>query len=237
MARGRRRDPRCLRLGGNVDGLHVEEVREVVLVIPILRRAVKEGYSFVSKSRSENLVIWDYLWRHGAYNEVMHQALYFYQHRELNRDEAKTIRGWMERCACWEHCDDLSKIYAMVVEANPVWIMPTLRKWNRSRDLWKRRQSMVSLIEYASKRKRFLPFAELIAFIEPLLDDEEYYVQKGLGWTLREIGNAYPDQGARFIEQHARRLAPQAWTGATKNLGKEEKSRLRAIRDAGPRLV
>jgi 3-methyladenine DNA glycosylase AlkD len=94
---------------------------------------------------------------------------------------------------------------------------------------------MVSLIEYASRRTRFLPFAELIAFLEPLLDDEEYYVQKGLGWTLREIGNAYPEEVATFMDKYAPRLAPQAWTAATKNLGKQEKLRLRAIRDAGRR--
>jgi 3-methyladenine DNA glycosylase AlkD len=105
----------------------------------------------------------------------------------------------MDRCGCWEHCDDLAKIYATVVEANPSWSMPSLKKWNCSGNPWKRRQSMVSLIEYARKRTRLLPFAELIAFVEPLLDDDEDYVQKGLGWTVREIGNAYPEEIASCI--------------------------------------
>ena len=94
---------------------------------------------------------------------------------------------------------------------------------------------MVSLIEYASKRTRVLPFTELIAFVEPLLDDNDYYVQKGLGWTLREIGNVYPRESAPFIEQHAARLSSRSWTGVTKNLSKPDKARLRAIRNAGRR--
>ena len=200
-----------------------------------MRRAVKQGDSFISESHSSNLKVWDYIWNQSAYAEVMSQALYFYQHRELNREEADTIRRWVERCTRWEHSDDLSKIYATVVEAHPRWLVPTLQQWNRSDNPWKRRQSIVSLIEYASKRQRFLPYEDLIAYIEPLLDDEDYYVQKGLGWTLREIGNAYPMEVARFMERNAARLAPQAWTAATKNLGSDQKAHLRAIRSAGRR--
>ena len=185
----------------------------------------------MTDSAEDNLEIWDHIWRHSAYYEVMSQALYFYQHRKLSRRETRTILRWVERCTCWEHSDDLSKIYATVVEANPSWIVPTLKKWNRSDNAWKRRQSLVSLIEYASKREHVLPFPDLIAFVEPLLADDDYYVQKGLGWTLREIGNVYPLEFAQFLERHAAHLAPQAWTSATKNLPKKDKARLRAIRD------
>jgi hypothetical protein len=34
-------------------------------------------------------------------------------------------------------------------------MLPTLRKWNKSRNPWKRRQSVVSLIEYARKHNAF----------------------------------------------------------------------------------
>ena len=208
-----------------------ETIHRLRIPVPMVRRVVKEGYDFLSVSPEQNLEIWDYIWRLSAYYEVMSQALYFYQHHNLSRMETSTILNWVERCTCWEHSDDLSKIYATVVEANPGWIVPTLKKWNRSDNAWKRRQSMVSLIEYASKRKHVLPFLDLIAFIEPLLDDDDYYVQKALGWTLREIGNAYPPEFAQFMEGHAARLAPQAWTSATKNLARWDKVRLRAIRD------
>jgi 3-methyladenine DNA glycosylase AlkD len=55
--------------------------------------------------------------------------------------------------------------------------MPWYRKWNADRNPWKRRQSIVGLLEYAQKRKRVQPYKVLISFIEPLLDDEDYYVQ------------------------------------------------------------
>jgi 3-methyladenine DNA glycosylase AlkD len=201
--------------------------------VPAQRRAVAVGYSFITDSRSDNLAAWDYIWRASAYREVMCQALYFYQdakRRPLNEMEVATILGWAQRCSCWEHSDDLAKIYAHVVETDPERIVPTLREWNADSNPWLRRMSLTSLIEYARKRKRFLAYEELLSFVVPLLDDPEFSVQKGLGWTVREIGNAYPEQHREFMTVHAARLSPQAWTGATKNMDAAEKARLMAIR-------
>ena len=211
------------------------EIVRLGIRVPDVRRAQKTGYSFSSAPAEEQLEIWDHIWRHSSYYEVMSQALYAYQHRQLTRVEIATIRQWVERCTCWEHSDDLSKIYATVVEENPSWMVPALKSWNRSNNAWKRRQSMVSLIEYASKRSRFLTFEQLIAFIEPLLGDEEYYVQKGLGWTLREIHNAYPDETADYFNRRALAIAPTAWSAATQKLKKADKARLNAARKAARR--
>jgi 3-methyladenine DNA glycosylase AlkD len=215
-------------------GREVHRLRTVS--VPAQRRAVRAGYGFVSESRAANLAAWDYIWNEGAYRELMCQALYFYQQsrvRPLTKPELTTILGWSNRCICWEHSDDLAKIYADVVEANPEWILPSLKRWNSAPNPWLRRMSMTSLIEYARKRRRFLPYEELMAFVLPLIDDDAFYVQKGLGWTVREIGNAYPAQFATFMTGHAARLSPQAWTGATKNMSQAEKARLMAIRRRG----
>ena len=206
------------------------EIHRLGIRVPVVRSALNKGYSFSSEPAEAKLRIWDYIWRYSTHYEVMSQALYAYQHRELTLQEIKTICQWIERCTCWEHSDDLSKIYATVVEENPSWMVPTLKTWNQSNNAWKRRQSLVSLIEYASKRRRFLPFEQLIAFIEPLLGDDEHYVQKGLGWTLREIHNAYPQETADYINRKVLAIAPLAWSAATEKLDKAVKARLNAAR-------
>ena len=96
---------------------------------------------------------------------------------------------------------------------------------------WKRRQSVVELIEYARKRQRFLPFDLLINQVEQLLGDNDYYVQKGVGWTIREIGNAYPDQTRAFLEHNAARLSAQAWTSATRKMERQQKDALMVLRN------
>lgn len=172
------------------------------LTVPSIRKRLKSGFKFIEEPIDKDiLTTWDYIWKNAQSFEAMSMALYFYQNRSLTKKEYSKLKTWINRCNCWEHSDDLSKIYAQVVEENPGWIIKDLVTWNKSKFLWKRRQSVVSLLEYANKRKSSLPYDDLIVFVENLLSDKEYYVQKGLGWTLREIYNIYPKQTLSFIKK------------------------------------
>ncbi len=197
------------------------------ITVPSIRKRLKAGYSFLdTDSDINNLATWDYIWKKQNSFESMSMALYFYQHRSLAKKEYQTLKNWVDQCTCWEHSDDLSKIYAQVVEDNPSWILKDLRKWNKSKSSWKRRQSLVSLLEYSSKRKKVQPFNTMISFVKNLLDDEEYYVQKGLGWTLREIYNVYPKETIRFIEAKLGKISPIAYSAATEKIERSKKIKL-----------
>jgi 3-methyladenine DNA glycosylase AlkD len=210
-------------------------MRRFGLSVPVMRGELKRGYSFLDRPPEDLIHLWDHVWNGSEWYEVMYQALYFYQGKPVEPFELEVIMAWVDRCACWQHSDDLSKILARVVEREPHSMLPTLREWNRSPSLWKRRQSVVCLIEYARLRKRVLPFEELVSFVDPLLDDEEYYVQKGVGWTLREIYNVYPEQALAYIESNVVIIRPAAYSPATEKLPKATKARLHAERKAGRR--
>jgi 3-methyladenine DNA glycosylase AlkD len=94
----------------------------------------------------------------------------------------------------WALSDSLSKIYSKIFEIDSELIYPVLSDWNKSENPWKRRQSIVSLLYYSSTRKNVLPFIKYIRLIKRLLTDDDYYVQKGVGWTLRELGNVYSEE-------------------------------------------
>jgi 3-methyladenine DNA glycosylase AlkD len=195
------------------------------LRVPVIRAMVKTGYDFHRDlSRSEILKAWHFIFSHTDIFEVASQCIYYYQHKSLNRAEFNTVVKWIERCDCWEHSDDFSKIYAKVFEENPDWVMPWYKKWNQHKNSWKRRQSIVGLLEYAQKRKQVQSYTVLIEFIRPLLDDDEYYVQKGVGWTLREIYNLYPDKTLRFLYDNLARIDPLAYSAATEKLDKPTKA-------------
>jgi 3-methyladenine DNA glycosylase AlkD len=201
-------------------------INRISLRVPIIRAELKKDLSFLGKSESEILKYWDRIWKESSYFESMSLALYYYQHRSLTRSEVNKLKTWVNRCTCWEHSDDLSKIYAKILEDNPDWILPTFKKWNKAKCSWKRRQSIVSLLEYTSKRKKGLPFEDLISFIDPLLSDSEYYVQKGVGWTLREIFNAYPIKTLAYINKNLLKIDPVAYTAATEKLSKMVKKEM-----------
>lgn len=208
----------------------VDSINRIGLTVPTVRAELKKDLSFIGKTRKEALIFWDKVWKESPYFESMSLAIYYYQHIELSKNEFNKLKTWVDRVTCWEHSDDLSKIYACVLEQNPSWVLPVLRKWNKNKCLWKRRQSIVGLLEYTSKRKKVLPFKVLISFIDPLLEDKEYYVQKGIGWTLREIYNAYPQKTLTYFNKNLFKINSIAYSAATEKLDKETKTKMKLKR-------
>ncbi len=176
------------------------------------------------------LDIWHHVYLNTPSYDLGSRALYFYQYKTLGKPEFNKLKTWLKRVDCWEHSDDLSKIFADTLEQQPDWVLPVLSKWNRARNPWQRRQSVVALLEYTQKRKQVQPYDTLISFVEPLLDDQEYYVQKGVGWTLREIYNAYPEEMTAFFSDRYPDIKPTAWSAATEKLDKKLKKELNSRR-------
>ncbi len=117
-----------------------------------------------------------------------------------------------------------------MLEHDPGALMPVFEKWNASKKPWFKRQSLVGLLFYSRFRKRKPAVKVLLKFIARHLDDEHYYVQKGIGWALRESWNVYPRETFAFLEKNAGKIPPVGWTAATEKLARKDKSRLTKLR-------
>lgn len=203
------------------------------LTVPLQRRLLRHGYSFSDLSPSDQLPVWDRVWRNAKYFETRQQPLFFLagiDDPEVLLDVWETVEGWADDIDGWAPSDLLSDYYSRVLELAPETAMPVLRRWNTSPDLWKRRQSVVSLIYYASKRRSYPPVETILALVEALLDDPEHYVQRGVGWCLRETRNAYQREARAFLSAHATDLSAVAFAAATEKLSAPEKDRLKTKR-------
>ena len=65
-----------------------------------------------------------------------------------------------------------------------------------------------------------------------LLDDDHFYVQKAVGWALRETYNVYPDKTQALLKTIADKIPPAGWQAATEKLNKKDKNVLTRIRKA-----
>jgi 3-methyladenine DNA glycosylase AlkD len=83
----------------------------------------------------------------------------------------------IDGCDNWWISDALSSVYAKILEKDDTFFAQ-LKEWNTHTNLWKRRQSIVSLFYYSSLRKKYRSFEESIPLVKNLLHDSEYYVQK-----------------------------------------------------------
>lgn len=166
---------------------------------------------------------------------MLSQPLFFFSQRR----HKPGLEGWTrlkrfsKRIDNWVHSDLLSGLYAQFLESYPEEVYPQMVEWNRSERPWERRLSIVSLFYYASQRRQKLSFELAVPLITSLIHDDHFYVQKGVGWALRELYNSYPEQGLDLIRSYASQIPPAGWYAATEKLSTEERASLKARRGAG----
>ncbi len=198
------------------------------LRVPQIREVRKKGFSF-SKEESEKLwKIWDYVWMKSEIYEALLCASHFANSRPLEEvvQNRKLLLRWVKRVDNWALSDEMSCLYAKLFEADPSAMMPFFEKWNISRNPWEARQSVVGLMFYSRFRKRYPAFSLMSRFISNLMDHDHFYVQKGVGWAIRECWNVYPEKTMKIIEKHVREIPPAGWTAATEKLPKDLKAEL-----------
>ena len=203
------------------------------LKVPAQRAIYKKGYSFSGLNAEEQIAIWDSIWKQSNCYDVMSQAIFFWE-KYITKIDAETawkhLKGWVTKVDNWAHSDGLSGLYSYLLEVKPAMVLPQLKKWNKSKNPWERRQSAVGLVHYHKKRKEVLPYTTLISFVASLLDDKDYFVQKGVGWALREIGNIYHKETFAFLKKHYAGITGIAFAAASEKLSTKEKEELKKLR-------
>lgn len=152
------------------------------------------------------------------------------QNVDLLVQHAKPIQKWVERINNWAHSDTYSGTLAKIFEADPEKLKTTFENWNKHKNPWKRRNSIVGLMLYARMRKTHPSYEFCLKLVDSQKAAPEYYVQKAYGWTIREMYNVYPEKTMGYIKQNAKIIPPAAWYAATEKLCKSEKAILMKIR-------
>ena len=203
------------------------------LTVPVQRKVLKRGYSFSDLGPTEQFPIWDHIWFNARSHEAKMQAIFFLNGNADGFD-AKDLwnksKSWANHVNCWDQADELAKRYSYLFEELPGLVYPTYKKWNKDADPWKRRLSVVGLFCYASLHKKHPPLGKVLPLVRQLLDDEDRYVQKGVGWTLREAFNVYPEPTFDFVYAHGMDIHSEAFFAATEKMTKEQKTRIKTKR-------
>ncbi len=212
------------------------ELDLIGLPVPQQRTLLKGLMKNLDPKSKSTLLLWDHVWKNSPFFEVKALPLFYYEALIKDKKTAlafwPTTKSWAKDLENWAHSDVLSKCYAALLEFEPTRIYPTLQTWNRSKNPWLRRQSVVSLLCYSALRKKVLPKTKLFPLVESLLADDHYYVQKGIGWTLRELSNAYPDATWTFLKKHVLSISSHAFSAAVEKIPSTQKEELKSKRKA-----
>jgi 3-methyladenine DNA glycosylase AlkD len=161
------------------------------------------------------------LWRSARYREERYgaveltgirQAQPFQTLEALPMYEEMIVTG-----AWWDYVDALAKLrLGLLLRRDPRPMRKTMLAWSRCGDLWKRRSAILCQLAFKADTDLEL----LYACIEPSLGSREFFLQKAIGWALRQHAWTDPREIRGYVRAHERELAPLSRREALKNIAK-----------------
>lgn len=177
---------------------------------PQLRAAAKQVYG---ARRLDGFASWRdtvlSLWRNAKYRGERYAAVelighrFYREHRTLDAlplyEEIVVTGAW------WDFVDAVATqlLFELIVSDRPA-TSRAMRAWSRSDDVWKRRSAILCQIKCKADTDRDL----LYETIEGVMDEEEFFLRKAIGWALREYAKTDAAEVIRFVNKHRRRLSP-----------------------------
>jgi 3-methyladenine DNA glycosylase AlkD len=100
----------------------------------------------------------------------------------------------------------------------------TIDKWSSSENLWIRRAAMVILLKVIMMRKDFFISKEYVyELVEKMLQYDEDYILKGIGWLLKTCSNYKPNEIIKYLNKNKTRLPRLVLRYASEKLPKQKR--------------
>lgn len=108
------------------------------------------------------------------------------------------LQRWLTTQSWWDTVDLLAThIAGELFTRYPAESAPFLVHWRGSDNIWLRRTTLLFQLKYKARTDDAL----LFSLITDNQSDTEFFIQKAIGWALREYSKTNPDAVTHFIEQ------------------------------------
>ena len=106
----------------------------------------------------------------------------------------------------------------------------TIENWSKSQNIWIRRASMVILLKLIMLKKDFF-ISENYVFdiVEEMLQYDEDYIHKGIGWLLKTCSKYKPEIIIKFLEKNKKRLPRLILRYASEKIPKKRRTQILKI--------
>jgi 3-methyladenine DNA glycosylase AlkD len=175
---------------------------------------------------NDYLKLGDKLISTGKYEEASFAVSFIYSQTDQYSPEViDRLGGWLEKgIVNWAHTDVLSGMALSHFFINNIVEVEYFKGWTESPSKWKRRSIPVTFVDVL---KMELPLERLFKIIEPMMLDEDKFVQKGLGWFLRESWKIHPKETEDFLLKWKETCGRTIIQYATEKMDKEDRLRFR----------
>ncbi|RLQ93436.1 DNA alkylation repair protein [Falsibacillus albus] len=98
----------------------------------------------------------------------------------------------------WDTVDPLASNFAGPLAKNHPDLKETLKEWAKDDNMWLRRTAILFQLRYKSETDEKFLYETILKNNQ----SKEFFIQKAIGWALREYSKTNPDSVRSFIEGH-----------------------------------
>jgi 3-methyladenine DNA glycosylase AlkD len=177
-------------------------------------------------SLEDALKLGEMLLRSGKYEEASFAILLLEPHRDrFTRAAFQEAGKWLDHgIRNWAHTDVLCRDVLSLFLKRKIVDLKQTAAWRESPSKWKRRAVPVTMVEALETVRGIKPW---LAFLEPMMLDEDRFVQQGLGWFLREAWKRHPKPVETFLLKWKDSAPRKIYQYATEKMTKTQKERFR----------
>ena len=159
------------------------------------------------------------LWHEAKYREQRYAAVELAVHRPFLRwltvASVPLLEELIVEGAWWDYVDRIAPAgLGHVLSAEPEAMAAMMRGWAGDENIWRRRAALLCQLG----RKNDTDPALLYDCIGACVGHREFFVQKAMGWALRDYARTDPGEVRRYVAVNASRLSRLTQREALKHL-------------------
>ena len=119
--------------------------------------------------------------------------------KSLSTDDFPALLQLVETKSWWDSVDTIAPHFvADVVKLDREYGEKVMREWSKSDNMWTNRSAILHQLKFKQETDTDL----LFEIIQQHSGSTEFFIQKSIGWALREYAKTNPDLVKSFLEEH-----------------------------------
>ncbi|MGI6359051.1 MAG: DNA alkylation repair protein [Bacillota bacterium] len=119
-------------------------------------------------------------------------------YRRFRYQEFQLLYPLIDRHAWWDSVDALRKVISLWVKGHPQYLNEVMERLLAADSIWQRRVAITLQLLW----KEQTDTAWLCRAILSNIDEGEFFIQKAIGWALRDYAKTNPAWVRRFLARH-----------------------------------
>ena len=158
------------------------------------------------KQQTDSVIDWDFInesWSN-PYRELQYAVLDYLESRKklLIPSDLSHLKKLAQTKSWWDTIDFLDRLVGSIIARFPE-TKEIILAWSRDEDIWLRRLA----IDHQLLRKEETDTELLEKILVNNLGQTEFFINKAIGWALRDYSKTNPDWVREFIERHQIEMA------------------------------